>query len=283
MQKLSFTIDINAPKEKVWYSLWDDENYKKWTSAFCEGSDIVTDFEEGSKIYFLDPKGLGMSSKVTIKRPFDVMSFNHYGELKDYKELPLTEEVKSWSGSEERYDLTEKDGITTVTATVDVVESHDNYFKEAFPKAFEILKKIAESATKSITVRTSTKESLEKAWDYFTNPKHIVNWCFASDDWHCPKAENDLRVGGTFITTMASKDGKISFDFEGTYTEVEPMKKYAYSIADGRKVTVKFDILDRRTIIIENFEPENANPEDMQRNGWQAIMDNYKKYLESKG
>lgn len=281
MRKLSFSIDINAPKEKVWYSLWDDENYESWTSAFCEGSNIATDFEEGSKIYFMGPDGSGMNSRVTIKKPFDVMSFNHYGELKNWKEMPQSEITKSWSGSEERYGLTEKDGVTTVDVTVDIVESHEGYFNEAFPKALDKLKEIAESPTKSITVKASTKESLEKAWDYFTNPKHIVNWCFASDDWHCPKAENDLKVGGTFSTTMASKDGKISFDFGGTYTEVEPMKKYAYTMADGRKVTVKFHVIDGQTIITENFEPENTNPEDMQRSGWQAMMDNYKKYLES--
>lgn len=280
MKKLSFSVDINAPKEKVWYSLWDDENYESWTSAFCEGSNIATDFEEGSKIYFMDPNCSGMNSKVTIKKPFDVMSFNHYGELKDWKELPQSEKTKSWSGSEERYDLTENNGVTTVNVTVDIVESHEGYFLDAFPKALDKLKEIAESPTKSITVKTSTKEPLEKAWDYFTNPKHIVNWCFASDDWHCPKAENDLRVGGTFTTTMASKDGKISFDFGGTYTEVEPIKKYAYTMADGRKVTVKFHVIDGQTIITENFEPENTNPEAMQRGGWQAMMDNYKKYLE---
>jgi uncharacterized protein YndB with AHSA1/START domain len=223
------------------------------------------------------PKGMGMSSEISIKKPFDTMLFKHHLEIKDFREMPLTDDAKSWSGSEERYDLTENNGITTVKATIDIVEQFADFFNAAFPKALQKLKDIAESDTKSITVRTATKESLEKAWDYFTNPKHIVNWCFASDDWHCPKSENDLRVGGSFTTTMASKDGAMSFDFGGIYSEVIPLKRFIYTIADGRKVSVKFDVLDGQTIITENFTPENINPHDMQRGGWQAILDIFRK------
>lgn len=280
MKKLTFTIDIKASKEKVWYSLWDDENYQNWTSVFCEGSHTISDWKQGSKIYFLDPNGAGMSSKISINKPFETMSFKHIGEMKNFKELPATKETESWSGAEERYDLTENDGVTTLTASVEITETHADYFNKTFPKAIQKVKEIAEAPTHTITVRTSTKESLEKAWDYFTKPEHIVNWCFASDDWHCPKATNDLKTGGTFSTTMASKDGAMSFDFGGTYSEVIPLKKYTYTIEDGRKVTLKFNVIDNTVIITENFEPENSNPLDMQRDGWQAILDNYKKYLE---
>ena len=163
---------------------------------------------------------------------------------------------------------------------MDVVEKFADYFSDTFPKALQKLKEIAENETNSITVRVSTKEKLEKVWDYFTKPEHIINWNNASDDWHCPKSENDLKVGGTFTATMASKDGAMSFDFTGTYSEVVPMKKFVYTIADGRKVTVKFDVLDNRVIITENFEPENENSIELQRGGWQNILDNFKKYLE---
>lgn len=280
MKKLTFTIDIKASKEKVWNSLWDDENYQNWTAVFCEGSNAISDWKEGSKIYFTDPNGSGMSSKISINKPFETMSFQHIGEMKNFKELPATKETESWSGAEERYDLTENDGVTTLTASVEITQSHADYFNKTFPKAIQKVKEIAEAPTHTITVRTSTKESLEKAWDYFTKPEHIVNWCFASEDWHCPKATNDLKTGGTFSTTMASKDGAMSFDFEGTYSEVIPLKKYSYTMEDGRKVTLKFNVIDNTVIITENFEPENSNPLDMQRSGWQAILDNYKKYLE---
>jgi uncharacterized protein YndB with AHSA1/START domain len=280
MKKLTFTIDIKASKEKVWNSLWDEENYENWTSVFYEGSYAVSDWNEGSKIYFMGPDGGGMSSKINIKKPFDVMSFTHNGELKNYKEVPPTEETESWSGCEERYDLIENNDITTLNASVEISDSHADYFNETFPKAMQKVKEIAESQTKSITVRISTQESLEKAWDYFTKPEHIPNWCFASDEWHCPKAINDLKGGGTFSTTMASKDGAMSFDLNGIYSEVIPLKKYAYTLEDGRKVSVKFNVIDNNVIITQNFEPENTNTLDMQRVGWQIIMDNFKKYLE---
>lgn len=280
MKKLTFTIDINAPKEKVWNSLWDDENYENWTTPFCEGTYTVSDWNEGSKIYFMAPNGGGMNSRIDIKKPFETMSFKHYGEIENFKEMPDTEITKSWSGSEERYDLAENNGITTVKVAVDIVESHEDYFNEAFPKALEKLKEIAESETKTISVRISTKENLEKVWDYFTNPKHIVNWCFASEDWHAPKAENDLRTGGTFTTTMAAKDGSSGFDFGGTYNEVIPQQKYTYTMEDGRKVTVKFEKMDDSVIVTENFKPEYQNTMELQREGWQAILENFKKYLE---
>ena len=281
MKKISFSIDIKASKEKVWYSLWDDENYEIWTSAFCEGSFTISDWKEGSKIYFLAPNGAGMHSKISIKKPFETMSFNHFGELKDNKEIPPTEETLSWSGSEERYDVTAKNGISTITVKMDIVDKYVDYFNESFPKGLQKLKEIAESETKSITVRTSIKESLEKTWDYFTKPEHIVNWNNASDDWHCPKVEINLKVGGTFTYTMASKDGEMSFDFNGIYTEVIPLKKIVYNIEDGRKVTVKFDVLDNTLIVTQNFEPENIHSMELQRGGWQSILDNFKKNLES--
>lgn len=280
MKKITFNIDINAPKEKVWYSLWDEENYEDWTSAFCEGSSTISDWNEGSKIYFIDPTGSGMNSKIVTKKPFDIMTFKHFGEVKNYTELPETEITKAWSGSEERYDLTENNGITTVTVNVDIVESHLEYFNEAFPKALEKLKNIAESETKTITVKTTLDASLEEVWNKFTKAEHVVNWNFASDDWHCPKAENHLEVGKNFTFTMASKDGEMSFDFVGTYQEVVPMKKIVYIIADGRKVTVKFDVLDGKVILTENFAPENVHSVELQRGGWQSILDNFKKYTQ---
>ena len=174
MKKISFSIDIKAPKEKVWYSLWDEENYQNWTSAFCEGSFTISDWNEGSKIYFLAPNGDGMNSKISIKKPFETMSFNHFGELKDYKEIPPSQETLSWSGSEERYDITANNGISTVTVKMDIVDKYVDYFNESFPKGLQKLKEISESDTESITVRIATKESLEKVWDYFTNPEHII-------------------------------------------------------------------------------------------------------------
>lgn len=133
---------------------------------------------------------------------------------------------------------------------------------------------------KAITIQATVNAPIEKVWKYWNEPDHITQWAFASPDWHAPKAENDLRVDGKFSTTMAAKDGSFSFDFGGVYTKVEKHKTIEYTIADGRKVKINFTTEGNQTKIVETFEAENENPEDMQRDGWQAILNNFKKYTE---
>ena len=133
----------------------------------------------------------------------------------------------------------------------------------------------------SITVETEVNAGIKKVWDYWTNPLHIFHWNFASDDWHCPSAENDPRVGGSFKYNMASRDGKFSFDFEGIYNEIETEKMIAYELGDGRRVTILFTDLGNKSKIVETFDPENTNPMEMQRGGWQSILDNFRKYTEN--
>jgi uncharacterized protein YndB with AHSA1/START domain len=139
-----------------------------------------------------------------------------------------------------------------------------------------------ETTTKTaITVETIVHAPVEKVWKYWSEPKHITQWCKASDDWHAPYADNDLRTDGKFKTTMAAKDGSFSFDFEGVYTNVEERKQIEYTIADGRKVKVTFSGSNDQTRVTETFDPEEVNSIDMQRSGWQAILDNFKKYTET--
>lgn len=133
----------------------------------------------------------------------------------------------------------------------------------------------------AITVEAIVNASIEKTWKYWTEPKHITQWCQASDDWHAPYAENDVRTNGKFKTTMAAKDGSFSFDFEGVYSNVEENKLIEYSMADGRKVQISFSEQGDKTKVIETFDPENENPVEMQRGGWQAILNNFKKYTEN--
>lgn len=131
-----------------------------------------------------------------------------------------------------------------------------------------------------ITVSVKIDASVEKVWNYFTQPAHIVNWNFASDDWHSPSAENDLTVNGLFKYNMAAKDGSFSFDFWGNYTQIETHKTIAYTMGDGRKAILHFTQNDNQTEVVEMFEPESQNPEEMQQMGWQAILNNFKKYVE---
>jgi uncharacterized protein YndB with AHSA1/START domain len=139
-----------------------------------------------------------------------------------------------------------------------------------------------ETAVKTaITVETIINTPVEKVWKFWTQPEHITKWCQASDDWHAPYAENDVRQNGKFKTTMAAKDGNESFDFEGTYTNVQLNKVIEYEIGDGRRVKIVFSDQDGKTKVTETFEAENTNPIEMQRGGWQAILDNFKKYTEA--
>jgi uncharacterized protein YndB with AHSA1/START domain len=133
-----------------------------------------------------------------------------------------------------------------------------------------------------ITIHTIVKAPIEKVWDMWKNPEHIKGWGFASNDWECPAAENDLKEGGKFRTRMQSKDGKSGFDFEGTYTKVEPHKAIAYTMIgdDARKVHTTFETVGDDVLITQTFDPEKENPIEMQRGGWQAILDNFKKYVE---
>ena len=132
-----------------------------------------------------------------------------------------------------------------------------------------------------ITVATTVNAPIAKVWEYWNAPEHITQWCAASDDWHTPRSENDLRTGGKFSSTMAAKDGSFSFEFGGVYDEVREHQYIAYTIGDGRKVTIDFEGNGDTTTITESFEAEGQNPAEMQRAGWQALLDNFKKHTEA--
>jgi len=133
----------------------------------------------------------------------------------------------------------------------------------------------------AITVETLVNAPVEKVWKCWNEPEHIKGWAFASDDWHAPYSENDVRTNGKFKTTMAAKDGSFSFDFEGVYTNVQPNEVIEYAMGDGRKVKIVFSENGNETKVTETFDPESENSIEMQRGGWQAILDNFKKYTEA--
>ncbi|WP_423146147.1 SRPBCC family protein [Rubrolithibacter danxiaensis] len=134
---------------------------------------------------------------------------------------------------------------------------------------------------KTITVENTVNAPVARVWKLWNEPEHIQNWCHASNDWHAPYAENDLKINGTFKTTMAAKDNSFSFDFGGVYTNIKENQLIEYTIDDGRKVAIRFIDEGNQTKVIETFEMESLHPEEMQRSGWQAIMDNFKNYAES--
>ncbi len=139
------------------------------------------------------------------------------------------------------------------------------------------------NADEKITVQAVILADKQKVWDYYTQPEHITKWNFASDDWCCPYATNDLRVGGKYIARMEAKDGSWGLDFEATYIEVNPLNYLTYEFG-GRFAKIEFHQINKQpeqTEILITFDPETEYPIDVQRKGWQAILDNFKKYVET--
>ena len=132
-----------------------------------------------------------------------------------------------------------------------------------------------------ITVEATIRADKDKVWDYYTNPDHITQWNFADPSWHCPSAENDMRIGGKYSARMEAKDGSFGFDFEAVYTDVAMWDSFTYVMPDGREVNVDFDEGGEKTHVTVTFDAESENSVEMQKGGWQAILNNFKTYAET--
>lgn len=280
MNKKEYSIAIKATKETVWFSLWDDWHYRSWTNVFCEGSHAISDWKQGSKIQFVTSSGGGMYSIIDRIDEFSMMRFKHLGEIKNFEEQDIDDKTKSWTGAIEEYVLEAQEQGIILKVKIDVLEEHENYFDEVFPKAFQVVKDLAENF--KIVVTSSVYAPIDKVWNAWTNPEDICRWNAASDDWHTPKASNDLKVGGSFISRMESKDGSMGFDFSGIYTVVDVHTRIEYFMEDGRKVSILFESKEDHIKITESFDPEIEHSFELQKMGWQSILDSFKKYLESK-
>lgn len=132
-----------------------------------------------------------------------------------------------------------------------------------------------------ITVEAIINAPAEKVWQIWNAPEHITKWCTATPEWHTPRSENDLRIGGKFSSRMEAKDGSFGFDFGGVYDDVKTNELITYTMSDGRKVKITFSKEGKGTKVVETFDAETINPVEMQKAGWQAILDNFKKYTEA--
>lgn len=135
--------------------------------------------------------------------------------------------------------------------------------------------------SQQITVSTTIAAPVGQVWEAWTEPKHITQWNFASDDWQCPSAKNDLKVGGKYQARMEAKDGSFGFDFVATYDEVSKNKRIAYTMEDGRKAVTDFNEVNGKTEVTTVFDPESENSKEMQKDGWQAILNSFQKYVET--
>ena len=132
-----------------------------------------------------------------------------------------------------------------------------------------------------ITISASVLADIKDVWNYYTLPEHITKWNFADPSWHCPSASNDMKIGGRYLARMEAKDGSFGFDFEAYYSDIQPNVSFTYGFA-GREVMVTFNEENGLTKVTVTFDPETENPIELQKNGWQAILNNFKKYVDQK-
>lgn len=135
-------------------------------------------------------------------------------------------------------------------------------------------------ATEKLTVQATITAKKQTVWDYYTLPEHITQWNFADPSWHCPTASNNLTVGGKYFARMEAKDGSFGFDFEAVYTEIQPGNSFTYVFGE-RYATVSFQETQEQTEVTLVFDPETENPLELQKQGWQAILNHFKKYVET--
>ncbi|WP_432709991.1 SRPBCC domain-containing protein [Pedobacter sp.] len=135
--------------------------------------------------------------------------------------------------------------------------------------------------TTKITIQSTVSADKSKAWNYYTMPEHITQWNFATDDWECPKVENDMQVGRKYYARMEAKDGSVGFDFEAIYDDIDEGESFTYTMLDNRQVDVNFESIGDETLVTITFDAEKENSEELQRSGWQAILDNFKRYVEA--
>ncbi len=290
MEKIQQSIQIDAPRETVWAAIIDDQKYRIWAAAFYPGSHFIGGWQQGESIRFgmTDDQGQtqGMQAEILVNEHLRRLSIHPVGFFSgDTVDLD-SDEAKKWAQVHENYELESiSPQSTRFSVDVDTFEEYLEEMSEAWSNALLKLKEICEknlAPFASIAVTADVQAPVERAWACWTSPECVKKWNHASDDWHCPAASNDLRVGGRFVYTMAALDGSVSFDFSGTHTEVVPGDRIASQLDDGRMVRVAFEASGPgSTRVVETFEAERENSLDLQRDGWQAILDNFKKVVET--
>lgn len=290
MRKIIKSIDIRASREAVWAAVINDAKYRLWASAFGEGSYFEGGWQEGDTIRFLalDEEGrrMGMVSQIVVSDHLKDISIRHQGLISDGAEDYTSEDALKWAPAYENYHLEAIDGQTTrFTVDAEITEEYYDMFDELWSVALEKLKAVCEenqAAFLPVTISAEISAPIERVWEYWNGPEHVVKWKAASDDWHCPRAQNDLRPGGRFVFSMAARDGSAAFDFSGTYIDVVPGERIVSQLDDGRMTHTTFKAVGPSvTRVEETFEAEMENPPEMQRAGWQAILDNFKRVVES--
>ncbi len=288
MKKLYLSIDINASREEVWSAIINDKKYRMWTAVFQEGSHFEGGWQQGDRIKFIaeyEGQVTGMISEIEVSDHLKAISIHHLGLYNGGEEDYTSVQAKLWQGKYENYyfeKLQEKETRFMVEVEVEEVFAED--FEAQWLAALQKLKSLCEdksAAFASITVEVIVDAPLSRVWDYYTIPEHVIKWNRASEDWYCPRALNNLSNSGRFVYTMAARDGSMSFDFSGTYTEIVYYERIISQLDDGRRLSIIFQSLgDNKTQVIETFDAEDENTLELQQSGWQAILLNFKSVTE---
>lgn len=284
MLQLHFSIRIQAPRQRVWYTLISADGYKAWTKAFNpHGSWFEGDWSQGSTITFLWPypqnpdRIWGMRATVAENTQFEKIVLSYIWEVSNSELNTDSDRV----GITESYTLEQVWTETVLSVQVGMLEAYADFMETSRNQALQDLKQLCEVAFPKITVQQRVTGDIGTIRDLWTLPQHITQWNQASPDRHCPKATNDLQVSWRFCSTMAARDGSFSFDFGGTYTEVLPQQKISYIMDDGRTATVLFEELDGAVLLTETFDAESTHSLELQEQWWGAIMASFAAYAQT--
>ncbi|VDN47100.1 conserved protein of unknown function [Petrocella atlantisensis] len=289
MKKIKKSVDIKTSPEVIWGAIINPSKYQLWTSVFQEGSYFEGGWQKGDHIKFLmaDEQGhtMGLYSEIAESDHLKYISIKHLGLVKDDSVDYTSEEARKWTPSFENYYLEKiNDDHTRFTIEVDVDDEEFTDMSDVWDLGLVKLKEVCEKnsgAFTEITFEALIEAPLHQVWEYWTSPEHIIKWNFASEDWHCPEAVNHLFKGGRFVYTMAAKDGSMSFGFSGTYTDLVEDSYIINQLDDGRMMKVLFQkVGEAQTKVIETFDAEDINTIDLQKEGWQSILNNFKKVVE---
>lgn len=282
MTRIHLERAFDVGPELLWELVVDPDHYRFWTETFSEGSSFNGEWTKGSPIRFVvedeDGKESGMLSEIAESQWPQFISIKHLGLVINGVDDYDSALAREWSGAFENYRFIPKENGTCIfEVEQDLPDEQTEEFKENWEKSFDrmaIRLESGGSVGKVITLREKSHNRPEVIWEKLVTPEKVMTWNFASDDWHCPTAKNNLAVGGEFHYEMAAKDGSVSFDFGGTYTEIEAAKKLYFVLGDGRKVWI--DIFEKPygCLIEERFEAEQQNNLHLQRQGWQNILKN---------
>lgn len=296
MKKIMDFIDIDSPVEKVWASIVSQDRYNYWSSSFNPNPDPSANptymeggWRKGDAIRFLGKEEngniSGMICEIAENRYLEFISIKGIGIIKDGVEYFDTPEAQKWVPTFENYTfkkLGEEKTRMSVETSIDE-EDYENFvdmWSDALVKIKEVCEKDIFPFTK-IEIETTVDKHLSLVWDYWITPEKIVKWNFASYDWYCPKSTNDFVENGDFSYTMSSKDNSMKFDFSGRYFEIIPLNRIVTQLDDGRMTWVTFEeIGDSKVKVTEIFEAESINNVNLQKLGWQAILDNFKLAVE---